>query len=456
MRLNVLLRFIAGNLGWMVGSIAIALMIWVAANMANNPVEEREIENVAVQIKLPDGFVITQNPESATVTAVVRAARDQQDLILSEDVLVTADLTAKEDSDQYRVELDAEIASPLRGNVVALRPSSLTLTIDRQIEKRFPVQVVITQDPPLGYTYPANLTCETDEVIVRGSQSQVDAVDRVEARLNLSDELNPVSLNAGLIAVQANGFGSNDVELDPVIVTCPVEIQVHEGITPIEVLPDRGRTNPPPGYTFQGYRNIGPERVGVTGDAEAIEDMHSVVRTLPIDLTNQTETFTTEVPLALPEGVVSVPENQLIRVTVIINPVYGNREFEDIPVEVTGLDTTLYHAIGLAATVTVNISGPQVELAGLDFNDIRVLVDLSGLTPGNHQVKPTATVIGQDSDIFNVSSVLPEQLSVTIEALNLTPAPDATLAPDVNTRSGMLDATSEAEPDNAPVGDVER
>ena len=189
MRLNVLLRFIAGNLGWMVGSIAIALMIWVAANMANNPVEEREIENVAVQIKLPDGFVITQNPESATVTAVVRAARDQQDLILSEDVLVTADLTAKEDSDQYRVELDAEIASPLRGNVVALRPSSLTLTIDRQIEKRFPVQVVITQDPPLGYTYPANLTCETDEVIVRGSQSQVDAVDRVEARLNLSDAL---------------------------------------------------------------------------------------------------------------------------------------------------------------------------------------------------------------------------------------------------------------------------
>ena len=54
MRLNAILRFVASNLGWMAGSIVVALVIWVAANMANNPVEEREIENVSVRIRLPD------------------------------------------------------------------------------------------------------------------------------------------------------------------------------------------------------------------------------------------------------------------------------------------------------------------------------------------------------------------------------------------------------------------
>jgi YbbR domain-containing protein len=434
MRVNAFLRFIASNLGWMTGSIVTALVIWVAANMANNPVEQGELADVPVQVRLPDGFVITEQPADVTVTAVVRAASDQWDLLVPGDVLVTADLSDKQEPDTYRVELEAEIASPLRGSVVALRPSSWTLTIDRQAEARFPIQVVVTQDPPLGYTYPPDLTCETTEVVVKGSAEQVDAVDRVEARLNLSDNLNPVTLDVNLTAVRANGLRATDVTLDPAAVTCPVDIQVHEGITPVEVLPDRGRTNPPSGYTFQGYRNITPERVGVTGDSQAIENMHSVVRTVPIDLTDQTETFTTEVPLALPDGVSSVPENQLVRVTVIINPVIDNREFQDVPVEVTGLDTTLYRVSGLATTVTVNVSGPQVELGGLEAGDLRVLVDLSGLLPGNHQVRPQATIIGQDTDIFDVGSVLPEQLSVTIEALNPTPTP-MTTGTDVATPS---------------------
>ncbi len=422
MRRPAALNFLVQNFGWMVMSLFLAMVIWVAANMANNPVVQDEVRNVSVQVLLPQGFVITDRPDAPTVTAVVRAARSEWDLLTAEDVLVTADLRGFHEPGTYRVELEAEIAAPLHGKVVALRPGTWTLSIDREVEARLPIQVVVTETPPLGYTYSRDITCDAQEVIVRGSAERVEAVQRVEARLDLSDALNPVHLTVNLTPVKENGFRARQVELEPPKVTCEVDIQAREDVTPVEVLPDRGGTTPPFGYTFQGYSHIEPSRVGVTGDPDAIAAMNSVVRTAPIDLSDKTETFTTEVPLVLPQGVTLVEGEPVVRVTVLIAPVMGSREFQNVPLEVVGLDTARYRVSGMVNTVTVNVAGPQARLPELRVDDIRVVVDLSDLPPGNHQLTPQGSILGQaETGVFTISSILPEQLSVTIEPLEPTP-----------------------------------
>ena len=90
MRRSVIGRFLLSNVSWMLASLVLAVMIWVAANMANDPVVQDELDRVPVQIVLPDGFVVTGQPESAVVTAVIRATRSQWDLLVADDVLVTA------------------------------------------------------------------------------------------------------------------------------------------------------------------------------------------------------------------------------------------------------------------------------------------------------------------------------------------------------------------------------
>ena len=178
MRRNVIVQFFVSNLGWMVASLLLAVMIWVAANMANDPIVQDQIDQVQVQIDLPDGFVVSAQPDSSAVVAVIRAQRSQWDLMVPDDVLVTADMTHYSQPGTYRVELEAEIAKPMRGKVVALRPNVWNVTIDREVEQRLPIQVVVTNDPPLGYTYPANLTCSDTEVTVQGSAEKVASVDR--------------------------------------------------------------------------------------------------------------------------------------------------------------------------------------------------------------------------------------------------------------------------------------
>jgi len=420
MQRNSSLQFVARNLGWALLSVFLALAIWVAAKMANNPVEQGEVRGVQVRIELPEGYVLARALDTATVTAVVRAERSQWELLTASDILVTADLRNFKEPGEYRVELQAEVASPLHARVVALRPSTFTLSIDRKVERRVAVRVVVTRDPPLGYTYPADLTCDYSEVVIRGSAERVNEVAYVEARLDLADELNPVTKIVGLTPVQEGGLRVRDVEMEPSSVTCLVNIQPREDIFQMPVQP-KIVGNPPPGYNVVRYSAIEPDTVVLTGDLAAIREMPGLVRTAPIDLTNRTETFTTEVTVDLPAGVTTVPENQTVKVTIVIEPQISTRQFEEVPVEVTGLDPTQYRASGLAGTVTVFVSGPLNKLPSPQ--NLRVIVDLSGLPAGNHEVTPQAVLVGMEDTSGLTVTVSPDELGVTIEPLAPTPTP---------------------------------
>lgn len=434
MRQNSLVRFLTNNLGWMAGSLALALVVWIAANMAQNPVEQRQIESQPVKILLPEGYVLT-GQISYFADAVIRTQASDWDLLLPEDITITADLTDVSKPGSYRVELEADIAEPLHGRVVALRPPTLTLEVDYQTEKRVPVVVEVAQQPPVGYTYPPDLTCDQTEVTVRGSAEKVEMVDKVEVRLVLSDDLNPViKNNQPLIPVQLNGRRvTGNITLIPETVNCPVDIQVRSDVFQVSVLPDV-LPLPALGYLFEGY-TFEPQSVVLTGDRFAIQALGGVIRTQPIDPSGHTSTFTTEVALDLPDGVSLIPENQLVTVTVTITAVRSTRQYEDVPVEITGLDPTVYNATLLPSTVTVFIAGPEVELPELE--DLRVTVDLSELAAGNHQVQPQGAIRNQGSDSADmIITIRPEVLSVTIESLFPTPMPSPTpsTTPENNAR----------------------
>ena len=90
-RNNRVITFIIHNFGWMVVSFALAMLIWVAANLERNPVEQDQLAGVPVHIDVPEGFVVTVRPDIPTVTAVIRAAASEWNLLVPSDVLVTAD-----------------------------------------------------------------------------------------------------------------------------------------------------------------------------------------------------------------------------------------------------------------------------------------------------------------------------------------------------------------------------
>jgi YbbR domain-containing protein len=440
MRGNSLPQFTLHNLGWITASLLLALVVWLAATMSNNPVEQRELDRVPIAIQLPDGYVLTRQVTTTMAEVVLRAQKSEWDLIVTDDVRVTAALRDIDGPGEYRVELEARVESPRRGNVAAIRPSTLTLAVDQEAEKLVPVRVTVAKEPPLGYTYPSDLVCSQTEVTVRGSREKVESVIAAEVRLVLSDDLNPVvKEDQPLIPVQDDGREvKGAIVLEPETVDCEVEIQAREDVIQVRVLPNVVG-DPPEGYIFDGRVDVEPETVGVTGTRRVINQLTSgLVSTRPIVLTGHTATFTTEIELDLPEGAMLVPEGQIIRVTVTITSVPISRRFDGIPVEITGLDSIQFRASGLPDTMTVVMVGPPDALPASE--DLRVMVDLSGLPPGNHQVSPQGSLVSEEALSSAVTiSVLPEELSVTIEALNPTPTPSPTPtgSPDVQPTAGQ-------------------
>lgn len=420
MREQSLLQLVLRNLGWLATSILLAMVIWVAAKMSSNPIEQREMMRVPVEYIVPNGYVLVEQPNT-NVRVVLRTERSEWAVLTSEDVLVTADLSDISGPGEYRVELDGKIGAPRHGDIVSIRPSTLTVEVDREAEKRVPVEAVIVREPPLGYSSSVE-GCSPSEVTVRGSAEKVESVDHAEVRLSLSNDLNPTTKsNQGLIPVNAEAREvQGNITLEPTVVSCTVDIQVREDVIQVRVLPNVIGA-PPGGYLFAGYERVDPETVAVTGDRQAIDEMNYVARTEPIDLSTRTETFTVEVPLDLPEGVSLVPEDQLIAITVNITSSLSSRQIEEVPLEVTGLDTTLYEVSGLPDSVTVVAVGPQDQLPHRE--DLRVSIELDGLGPGNHQVEPRAVVIGQSATEALALSVLPEELNITIEPIPVTPLP---------------------------------
>src|SRR5260370_25063752 len=94
-RSSTVLRFILDNLGWMVASLLLAIIVWYVATSQQNPVEQQRLPNrVPIQMLTDDGVMIVDTPVN-TAQVTIRAPRSLLDVVQTEDINVMADLTKR-------------------------------------------------------------------------------------------------------------------------------------------------------------------------------------------------------------------------------------------------------------------------------------------------------------------------------------------------------------------------
>jgi YbbR domain-containing protein len=115
---------------------------------------------------------------------------------------------------------------------------------------------------------------------------------------------------------------------------------------------------------------------------------------------------------------------QTVLVQASISPIESSLTLSNEIVQVVGLPTGLTAQV-LPATVDVIVSGPLPLLDTLTRQDIRVTVDLTGLTAGTHQLVPKVEILIAD---VQVESILPGTIEVTL-VLTGTPGVTITVTP---------------------------
>ena len=187
------------------------------------------------------------------------------------------------------------------------------------------------------------------------------------------------------------------------------------------------------GQVASGYRlaniTVFPPVVTVfSGDPALVNSLPGVLETQPLDLENANDELNTRLSINLPEGV-SLVGDQTVLVRVNITPIQSSLTLSNKTIEVNGLPTGWYAQVA-PDNVDVILSGPLPLLDILTPQEVRVVINVTDLTEGTHQLVPDVEILVSD---IVVESILPGTVEVVLSRTPFgtsTPqAPTATATP---------------------------
>ena len=413
-----MIRWLATNLRTFLWALIMALAVWVAAVSAADPDEVGVYPDpVSIEIIGQDpGLVIVGDvPEQVELT--LRAPSSVWATLLNEENAIRAilDLSGLSEGD-HTLEIQIQITTgPVR--VISKNPRTATITLEPLKTQSFPVELVISGEPAIGYQA-GDPEIMPEEVIISGPQSQVDRVSRVRVQLSLTGVRERIDQTLAVQPLDENNQIIANLGLNPaeVSVTLPVSQQGGYRDLAVKVVTS--------GQVASGYRlaniSVFPPVVTVfSGDPALVNSLPGVLETQPLDLENANDEITTRLAINLPEGVSLVGE-QTVLVRVNVTPIQSSLTLSNKTIEVEGLPGGLFVQVA-PDNVDVILSGPLPLLDTLSPQDVRVVIDVTDLGTGTHQLTPSVDVL--ISDIV-VESILPGTVEVVIRRTPIdTPVP---------------------------------
>jgi YbbR domain-containing protein len=397
-------------------ALALAVAVWIAAVTAADPDEQRAFNRpVSIEIVGQDSGLVILGEPPKDIAVTLRAPRSVWNRLEGSEKPIRAvmDLSGL-GAGPHTVVVQVQV-SETPALLVSAQPSTFTITLEPLATKRFPVDLSLTGQPAVGYQS-GDAALTPKEVLVSGAQSLVDQVNRVRVVVNLSGTRESVNQVQEVQLLNANNQPVDGLSINPLEVQIELPVSQQGGYRDVvvKVIPHGQVAN---GYLLTSLSVFPPVVTVYSTDPALVNALPGVVETQPLELRGASENISTRLALTLPEGI-SVVGEQSVQVQVGIEPIQSSLTLARIAIEVIGLPDGMTAQVS-PAEVDVILSGPAPLLDQLARQDIRVIVDVTGLAPGTYQLKPVVEILVAD---ISAESILPNTVEVII-APAVTPTP---------------------------------
>lgn len=303
--------------------------------------------------------------------------------------------------------------------VLGFSPLEMSVTLDTLDTRMVPVVV------DRG-TVPSGLEIGTPqatprEVLAKGASSRLSQVVRAVAHVAIDASGISVDREFDLVPVDLDGQRVDSVELSPNSAMIEIRVRAVQTNKTVPIRP-KLQGNAASGSVI-GAVQVDPATVTLLGAPDVLGSVVEV-STEPINLDALASTRTFTANLLLPKGTTLAPGTPAsVKVSVNVVPATGTRTF------LTGL-VCRGAPLGSACLpsldqVSLTLSGPLVALDGLAAADVTPLLDVTGLGPGAHDVKPTLSLPRG----ISLVSISPASVRVTLQppaSPTPTPSPSPT------------------------------
>lgn len=406
-----MLRWLWENLSSLLLALVLAFVVWLAAVNASDPVDVRAFPSALPidYVGVKDGLVVVgQAPANARVT--IRAPRSVWDLLTARDLHVEARLDGLAEG-THEIGLVGLVGrQPAR--VTQIEPARLEITLEKATSNRLSIRAVTTGEPALGYRMD-NPVAIPDTVNVAGPASLVDQVAEVLAQVDVTGRREDIDSDVLLTAMDASGRAVVGLTLEPS--SARVVSTVHQlvGYRLVAVIPIiQGQVEA--GYQVSSI-NVSPTLVTVfSPDPKAVEALPGFVETESVNLTGARDDIEKTVGVVLPEGIF-LAGSQGVVVQIQVAPIETIINIRR-PVEIDDVPRGLF-AQSSPTTASVILKGPLPVLDRLQYEDVRVVLSVEGLTAGTYQLTPKVIILPEG---VVLQTLLPETFEIT---LSRTPPP---------------------------------
>jgi len=354
--------------------------------------EAEIIKNVPVNlIYNEEAYVVENVPETIDITIAGR----KSDIYLAKQLgefAVELDLSKYTEAGTYKVYFT--YSKSIDSVDYILDPSYLTVTIDDKVSEVHSVDYDLVGTDDLDSKLSVdNVTLDSSEVIVKGSQEALDKISSIKALVSVSEngdkddkytEAGTYELtNIPLVAYDKKGKIIDNVEIVPNALTGTLVLKSYKTTVPLSVSTTGELLN---GKAIASItiNNNANYSLDIYGEEEEIKNISSVPVTINVDGLGSESVKNYKVTISKPTGV----RHMSIK-NVTITATFGDEEQKSI--EVTDISNK-YLAEGYSATIVsssktvVQAKGVKSNIENLKASDIKAYVDLSGLGEGTWDV----------------------------------------------------------------------
>jgi YbbR domain-containing protein len=278
------------------------------------------------------------------------------------------------------------------------------------------VELSIKGQPAIGYQT-GQAVMQPVKVVVSGARSKVENVKRALVSVNLDGLRESLDQLYKVEVVDENNQPIKGLTVTPESLKLTIPISQQGGYRDLAVkVVTRGQVAS--GYRLSNISVFPPIVTVYASDSNIVANLPGVVETQPLDLQQAKDDITTRLQLNLPAGV-SIVGEQTVLIQAGISPIESSLTISGEKVELIGLPAGWSAQIS-PETIDVIVSGPLPLLDTLTRQDVRVTVDVTDLTEGNHQLTPKVEIL-----ISNVvvESILPGTVEVILASTATTPTP---------------------------------
>jgi YbbR domain-containing protein len=379
---------------WFIKIVALVLAILLFGSVPKNdpdkpgnvnvPSDEKVETIEAVPVKSyydTDTLVVAGVPETVTITLQGPKNLVQQAKALR-NFEVFVDLTKAEMGKQRVPITIRDISDRL---TVTIEPGYANVSIQEKVTKEFKVEAEYSRNIVEDGYIAEKPTVNPNTVQVTGAKDMVDRITYVKATVNSNGKISDSITREATVLVLDKDMNKLDVQVEPDTVEVTIPVKSSSKKVPIDIV---RKGSAPNGVTIDSI-TADIKEAEIIANPDVLSEVEKV--RVEVDLSKITDDTELTLPVIISNGVVSVsPET--VKVTVSVTK-ESEKTVSNIPIEIEGMDEGyeidfLNPANG---QTDLTVSGPSDIVSPLAAGNFKILIDVSGLGEGEHEVDMKVT-----------------------------------------------------------------